>query len=444
MMSHDTGLQNLRRAAQEIFSGALAEVYAGNALRKRLRLEGERLRVFDEVYELKTHVYAIAIGKAAVSLASALDEVLGSRLTSGVLAAPDSPEISSRWKVFEAGHPLPNQASMDAARESIKLLRLAEHERALVLFLISGGGSASFEWPLDESITLAELRATNQALVACGARIAEVNAVRRAVSAVKAGRLSSFAPHAAQVSIIVSDTNPCEESTVASGPTFPAPLDAPDPRDVVKQYQLERSLPSSVLRVVFESKSKGMTTVVPADARHFLLLDNRSAIEAASRAARAQGFRVEVASDIIEQPVSEGCTKLLSRLHQGKTENPHEVFCLISGGELACPVRGPGTGGRNAETVLRCAIELDERRADFNFQHAVVLSAGTDGIDGNSPAAGAIADERSLERVRALNLDARRFLEESDAYTFFQALNDALITGRTGTNVRDLRIMMAR
>jgi glycerate 2-kinase len=446
-MTHDdTELQTLRRAALETFAVALAEVDAGKALQRRVRLEGERLAIFDAVYELRAHVYAIAIGKAAVSMAKALDEVLGSRLTRGIVAAPDAYGISSRWKVFKAGHPLPNQASLYAAHESITLLRRAEDERALVIFLISGGGSASFEWPIDESITLEELRETNRVLVACGAKIAEVNSVRRAISAVKAGRLSALAPHATQVTLVVSDTNPGEESAVASGPTFAAPLSAPDPRDVVHHYGLENSLPSSVRRAVYQTRD--LKTEAPKDGVHFLLLDNCSATEAARRAARAQGLRVEVAHDIIEQPVEEGCRELLSRLLQGQAQNPSEVFCLISGGEFACPVRGRGTGGRNAETVLRCAIELDERRrqrsAGLNFQHAVILSAGTDGIDGNSPAAGAIADERSLESARALNLDARSFLAESDAYTFFQALDDAVTTGRTGTNVRDLRIMMAR
>jgi hydroxypyruvate reductase len=249
------------------------------------------------------------------------------------------------------------------------------------------------------------------------------------------------------LSVIVSDTNPGEESAVASGPTFAPPEDAPDARDVIQHYQLEKSLPSSILRVFKEASNLNIKTHSLQDARHFLLLDNRSVIEAASRAARARGFVVRVASDLIEQPIEEGCAELISRLRQGKAENSNEVFCLISGGEFACPVLGEGVGGRNQETVLRCALALDERRrqgdAVFNSSRTVILSAGTDGIDGNSPAAGAICDETTIERARALKLDARRSLEQSDAHTFFHALNDAFITGPTGTNVRDLRIMLA-
>lgn len=489
---HD--LHSLRRAALEIFSAALKEMDAGAALRERVQLDGSRFTIFDTVYNLETvaaPVYAIAIGKAALSMAAALDGILGSRLTEGIVAAPsqvegkldallqqlisvgqvseeeagtklfrevmrraveqseqhdyqDSSPLSSRWIFFEAGHPLPNQGSLDAAREAAALLRRADSERALVIFLISGGGSAAFELPRDERISLADLRETNRALVSCGATIAEINSVRRAFSAIKGGRLSAFAPNASQVCLIVSDTNPGEESAVASGPTFDPPEDAPEAREVISRYQLERSLPSAVLRAVNEATKALISS--GAVVSHHLLLDNRSAIEAAARVARAQGFVVEVAPDIIEQPVGVGCAELLSRLYAGKAVNPYEVFCLISGGEFICPVLGGGTGGRNAETTLRCALALNEHRQASNNgigTHTVILSAGTDGIDGNSPAAGAIADESTVERALALSLDARGSLERSDAYTFFHALGDAIVTGPTDTNVRDLRIMLA-
>lgn len=496
MRQEPPDLQILRRAALEIFSTALKEMDAGVALRARVHLDGPRLTFFDTAYNLETMaapVYAVAIGKAALSMAAALDGILGSRLTEGIVAAPspveakldallqqliyagqvseeeagtklfrevargaveqskprdshNSSPLSSRWNVFEAGHPLPNQGSLDAARRAVALLRRADMERALVIFLISGGGSAAFELPRDERISLADLRETNRVLVSCGATIAEINSVRRAFSAVKGGRLSAFAPHASQVSLIVSDTNPGEESAVASGPTFEPPEDAPEARAVISRYHLEGSLPPAVLRAVNEEGAEaGMSS--GAVVSHHLLLDNRSAIEAARQAACAQGFVVEVAPDIIEQPVGVGCASLLKRLHAGKAVNPDEVFCLISGGEFVCPVHGDGTGGRNAETALRCALALNERLQagdDGSVAHTVILCAGTDGIDGNSPAAGAIADETTVARALALALDAGGALDGSDAYTFFHALGDAIVTGPTGTNVRDLRIMLAR
>jgi hydroxypyruvate reductase len=496
MIPPHADLQALRRHALEIFSSALKAVDAKAALQRKVHLSGDRLTVFDTTYNLNTHgahVYAVAIGKAAVAMAAALDEILGGRLTAGIVAAPSQVEgkvdsllqqlvsvgqvseeeartkmfrevvrsavehgeqralqnplaLSTRWKVFAGGHPLPDKGSLEAARAAVNLVRRAEAERALLIFLISGGGSAIFELPRDASLTLEDLRAANRALVLCGATIAEVNSVRRAFSAVKGGRLSALAPHAEQVCLIVSDTNPGEEYAVASGPTFEPPLDAPDPHEVISRYHLEKNLTPSILSVISAARDEERKPV-GFHVRHHLLMDNRSAIEAARQAAHARGLVVELAPDIIEQPIAEGCAQLLSRLYAARAENSGQAFCLISGGEFACPVRGQGTGGRNAETVLRCAIDLDERRSQAADRrepaHTVILSAGTDGIDGNSPAAGAIADETSIERARQHGLDARTMLEQSDAYTFFRALNDTIITGATGTNVRDLRIMLA-
>lgn len=453
MMSRHAELRRLHAVAREIFSEALKSVDAMDAMRRQVHLSGSRLTVVNRDYNLESigdRVYAVAIGKAALRMSAALDEILGDSLTAGVVAAArhstNPPQLSSRWKVFEGGHPLPNEESLEAARAAIALLRRANDARALVLFLISGGGSATFEWPRDEKITLEDLREANRVLVSCGATIAEINSVRSAFSAVKGGRLSALAPHAEQVSLIISDTNRGEESMVASGPTFTGPEDAPGPREALRRYHLERSLPPSILQAVGESAVESRKISNEAYGKHYLLLDNQSAIEAAARTARAHGFVVEIARDIIEQPVQKGCVELLSRLYAGnEARGVGEVFCLISGGEFSCSVRGDGKGGRNAETALRCALELEMRRQTPQGayeSHTVILSAGTDGIDGNSPAAGAVADETTTERARAMGLDARSFLERSDSYTFFNALGDEIMTGPTGTNVRDLRIMI--
>ena len=169
---------------------------------------------------------------------------------------------------------------------------------------------------------------------------------------------------------------------------------------------------------------------------HIVLLDNQTALEAARSKALALGFTTAILHDISEQPIETGCHLLLSRLFAEPTTHP---FCAISGGEFSCPVRGNGRGGRNLEAALRCAIRLDELN---NAQHFVILSAGTDGIDGNSPAAGAIADETTLQHARELGLDAREYLARSDSYGFFERLNTLIVTGPTGTNVRDLRISL--
>ncbi len=450
-------LPELRNAAREIFDEALAAVDARRAVLDAVEFDGTTLRVGDARFERRKSgrkVYSVALGKAAATMAAALDERLGSALAGGVLSAPRSDfRLSGRWRVYEGGHPLPNAESMEAASAAFDLLRTADDAGALVVFLVSGGGSALMELPRDERLTLEELREANRVLVSCGAPINEVNAVRRALSAVKGGGLVARLTHAKHVTLVVSDVSTGRAYDVASGPTFEAPPDSPDIAGIASRYELASKLPASVLRAIEEAGTHSHTQTSSEARRTFhVLLDNASACEAAARAARGRGFAVEFARDIVEQHVEEGAAELVSRLlslHAREGAAGVRGVCLISGGEFACPVRGGGTGGRNSETALRVAFELEkvlhERRAkaDLIPRHAVALCAGTDGIDGNSPAAGALADETTVTRAHTQGLDARQFLDGSDAYTLFNNLGDAVHTGPTGTNVRDVRILIA-
>ena len=318
------------------------------------------------------------------------------------------------------GHPLPNEASLASARAAFAVLDRANNEQGTIIFLISGGGSAMMEWPISDDISLDDLRSANQSLIWCGASISEINSVRRAFSAVKGGGLARRAPHAQMFTLIVSDTNPGDEASVASGPTL-NPF-GPNAIEVVAHYHLEEVLPASIMRAV-----RAQHSPEPVTGSSQVLLDNRTTLDAAAQKARELGYTTAILDHIREQPIRLGCELLLESAQDG---------CTISGGEFSCPVRGDGRGGRNLETTLRCAIDLN------TSSHLVILSAGTDGIDGNSPAAGAIADETTIERARNLNLDAQQFLARSDSYTFFEQLNDLIITGPTGTNVRDLRILL--
>ena len=365
-------------------------------------------------------IYSIAIGKAAAAMALGLEDALGDKLTAPVLLAM-------------GGHPLPDEKSLAAAQAAFALLDRADAEEASVVFLISGGGSAMIEWPVSEEISLADLQAANQTLISCGASIAEVNAVRRAFSAVKGGALARRAPRARLFTLIVSDTNPGDEASVASGPTLNPPPDAPTAIDVVEHYNLETVLPVSIM-----SAARNSHAASPVNGSHAVLLDNLTAIDAAFFKALSLVTVASRAVDICEQEIQEGCDLLLARLLARPLSDG--TYCVISGGEFSCPVRGDGRGGRNLETVLRCAMGLAKESG--KSPHLVVLSAGTDGIDGNSPAAGAIADETTIQRAQNLGLDADQYLAHSDSYSFFEPLNDLIVTGPTGTNVRDLRILL--
>jgi glycerate 2-kinase len=464
-MTQTLELADLRRAAREIFDAALNRVDAARAVHRAVQLDDSDLKIVETTFDLSRQpagIYAIAIGKASHRMATALDEILGDKLMAGIITAPPayisnhqeqwSHAPSNRWQTFAGGHPLPDEQSLAAARAAFRLLERADSESALVIFLISGGGSAMIEWPRGSAITLEDLRAANRLLTTCGATITEVNAVRRAISSVKGGALSARAPRATQVSLIISDTNSGDEAAVASGPTYEPPEDAPDARDVVRRYHLEESLPLTILRVINQALPAHTGHLPDALRQHYLLLDNHHALSAASDAASQGSINVEIARDIVEQPVHDGCTQLINRLFDGhrRMRSEQGVFCLLSGGEFACPVRGGGMGGRNLETVLRCALELRRNvellRGSLPSSlvplNMVVLSAGTDGLDGNSPAAGAISDQTTITRAQALGLEAQSFLDASDAYSYFNALDDVIVTGATGTNVRDLRVML--
>jgi len=510
--------EQLRRDAREIFRRALEAADARRAVLDAVRVEGTRLRVCGAEFEFGPsggRVYSVALGKAGAEMAAALDERLGPRLARGVVSAPaTSHGLPSRWLVYAGGHPLPNGESFEAARTALGLLRAADAEAAgeaceavLVVFLVSGGGSAMLELPRDPRVTLEELREANRALVSCGASISEINAVRRALSAVKGGGLAAAAGRAAQVTLLVSDTNRGRERDVASGPTLEPDADAPDPREVLARHGLRATLPGSVLRALEEVDEAGAVGQHHAAAprrEHFVLLDNGTACDAAARAARRLGYSTQVAADLVEQHVEAGTAEMVSRLvslagpgwGEGRggprrSEDDRRGVCLVSGGEFSCPVRGGGLGGRSAETALRCAFEFRKaarasgggqevghgddaettgggaaaslgdgsghdadggaghdaeaaREGSAAAREFVTLCAGTDGADGNSPAAGALADHTTLDRARARGLDPERHLAESDAYALFEALGDAVVTGPTGTNVRDLRLLLAR
>jgi len=429
---------DLRKAALDIFHHALRAVDARSATRNAVSLDRSILRIAETEFEVSDRpIYVVGVGKASPSMAQGLNDVLGHKISRAVISATASTtSLPSTHRIFFGGHPLPNQHSLDAATAAFELLREANEKKAVVIFLISGGGSAMLEWPVSNEITLDDLQQTNRQLVTCGATIAEINAVRRSLSAIKGGGLAKRAANAQIITLIVSDTNSGDESSVASGPTLPVSSDLPDAEQVIQKHGLASTLPSSVITAIRVSRAE-KDTERDLTAPFYVLLDNRVAQEAAAERANELGFSTVVDDEINEQSVDEGSALLLSRADRISGL----PSCHVSGGELSCRVRGKGRGGRNLETVLRCAIKLDEESGKSNY-HTVVVSAGTDGIDGSSNAAGAIADEHTIARAKVLGLDAHDYLQRSDSHAFFERVGDLIVTGPTGTNARDLRLIL--
>jgi hydroxypyruvate reductase len=439
-----TSLSQLRIAAKEIFGEAIRGVDAGDAVRRAIQFSGSHFSICETAISARP-IYAVAIGKAALSMGHALERSLGQFFNGGVMvgASPNLEQVEwlskSRWNWYVGGHPLPSRESLAASADAVGLLQRANRERGLIVFLISGGGSAMMEWPATGNISLTDLQDANRALVSCGASISEINSVRRAFSALKGGKLAARASNCDQITLVVSDVPAGEEYNVASGPTIRAPQDAVNALQVVDGYDLRSQLPESIMQAIETAREFSPTSNFLRES--FVLLSNQNAVRSAAAAAEQHGFRVDIAAEISDQSIGDGCQQLRDRLDRLRVKDGEGTpVCLISGGEFACPVTGDGVGGRNLETALRLAISHPETNTE---KQLVAFCAGTDGIDGNSPAAGAIIDNTTIERAKTMGLDAQDFLKRSDAFSFFEALGDAQITGLTGTNVRDLRILLA-
>jgi glycerate 2-kinase len=432
----------LRKSALEIFHATRASIDVESVVSDFVALDGNSLKVGNEDLRLDSYgsIIAIGIGKACQAMGRALSNTLGERLSAGLIATSSIVgDVPEGFEVFLGGHPVPTEASIEAASRAIEILKASDSDRTLVLFLITGGGSAVFEKAIDPSITLADLRSLNSTLVGCGAVIGEINTVRRHLSAVKGGRLAEAAPRSRQISLYISDVNDNDLSTVASGPTLPGSASLDDFHRVIEKYSLLSKLPPSVVTLINAGKVHSLPMIDASLKRtHHLLLDNRRALLTAKGIAEQMGFVVEIAEDLVEADVAVLARTHLERILKLKAQYRDRPVCVLSGGEAICPVRGTGQGGRNQEFVLRAMLEPALQDRD----DIVVLSAGTDGIDGNSPAAGAFGDHSMLRGADAVGFSPREYLENSDSYTLLKKLGGTIVTGPTGNNVRDLRVVL--
>jgi hydroxypyruvate reductase len=422
----DALLRTMHEEARSIFHHALRSSSIAAAFDRR----------FPSAFPFAEYgrIYAVALGKAALPMLEALRARLPKALDGGVCCAPVLPsDRAPGVEYFLGGHPLPNQDSFASARAALRLLRQMG-ERDFVFFLISGGGSAMFELPLDERISLEETRVLYQALVGSGATIAEINTVRKHFSAVKGGRLAAAAGHAARFSLLLSDVAPRFLDALSSGPTLPDSSTVGQCREIIDRYQLrERFTPG--VQAFFDDPNLPETPALNS-APVETLLSSDDLIDAARTKALALGYEAVIDNSCDDWDYADAARYLLDRFHQLRREHPK--LCLLSGGEVTVRLaREHGAGGRNQQFALACALALAGLASPV-----VVLSAGSDGIDGTSDAAGAVADPTTVSRAQALGLDAASALARFDAYPLFTALGDALVTGPTHNNLRDLRILL--
>jgi glycerate 2-kinase len=433
-----------KELAREAFRQALSSIDIPSVMQRKLTLarNGRRLLLPDAPIDLTSisRIVVVGIGKAVHAMVNGLASLLTPGTPfSGVVAAstkPVGPILDLDY--FLAGHPIPNRESLQAAEAILRLLRTCD-DRTLVFFLLSGGGSALVELPLEPSLTLDDVQAVHRALVTCGAPIDAMNTVRRHLSAVKGGRLALAAGAAQKVTIAVTDVPAGKEAALASGPTLPDPTTIGDVERIFTEFNLPAKFPANLRRwldagQMSESPKPGHPAF--ANSHFVLLLGMDDLFHAAHHAVEAHGYLSCCDNSTDDWPVEKAADNLLSQLESWQSENPGQRVAIIADGEVSSPVRGNGIGGRNSAFVLACVEKIACRKI-------TVLSAGTDGIDGNSPAAGAVADGETLSRAKSMGLDPAKYFRESDAYTFFEKLGDAIITGPTGNNLRDLRILLA-
>jgi glycerate 2-kinase len=440
-------LRSLRGDAKKIFLQAVRAADPSRILSSHVSLRKNVLRVGKRIYPLSRfdRIFVAGTGKASAAMAANLEKILGSRITAGRLNVKYGHGRQLRYiQIQEAGHPLPDENGLKGTQGIVRLLSNLT-ERDIVIFLISGGGSALLPSPLP-GITLAEKQKVTDLLLGCGATITEINAVRKHLSLLKGGGLAKLVYPATLIALILSDVIGDPLDAIASGPTVPDSTTFDDCAKILERYELWEKIPPSLARYVREGlRGKREETLKEGDPAfenvyNLIVGNNLLAMKAAQKKARTLGY----------------CTLMLSSMVQGETREAAKVHaaiakevllsgnpipppaCILSGGETTVTLKGKGKGGRNQEFALAAALEI------AGWEEVVVLSAGTDGTDGPTDAAGALADGETCERAKAMGLDAWAFLKENDSYPFFEKLGDLLITGPTGTNVMDLRIMLVQ
>jgi glycerate 2-kinase len=476
----EIALEELHSTATDIFKGAVAACNIESAFDRRLRFEGDTLHRLlpdgsgpaDIKLNCYKRIFVIALGKAAGpmldTLLARMDRRKGVR---GICCSNQLPKDRNwRFRYFEGGHPLPNEDSFAAARAALAMLRKAKKD-TLIFFLISGGGSAMFDLPLDPQITLEDAIAFHKLLLGSGAPINEVNTLRKHFSAVKGGRLAMAAPEAAKISLLVPDVPLRSLDALSSGPTSPDHSTVAEVRELLAKYDLNARLPASI-RSFFEREDlpespgnkswlppffprPGKTDAAPArrvtgaaamssedpafrDSVFEILLSSHDLVENARALAQKAGYFVAVDNSCDDWDYADAARYLLGLFHSLRAT--HKRLCLISVGEVTVTLnRTPGAGGRNQQFVMACALDLEQ----YLGERLTVFSAGSDGIDGNTQNAGAIADPSTVGRAHAFGFHLKSSLANFDACPMFTALGDAVVTGPTGQNLRDLRLLIA-
>ncbi|MDA3903604.1 MAG: glycerate kinase [Desulfuromusa sp.] len=431
--------------AVNIFQTGLQAVAPGAAIKNFCQLNEEMLTVDGQNYDLSRFdkIFVLGAGKAGASMAKAIEEILGERISAGIITVKYGHlEKLETIKIQEAGHPVPDQNGLDGAQAIYRLASSAD-ETTLVICLISGGGSALMPLPVD-GVTLEDKQETTKVLLACGATIHEINAIRKHLSVIKGGGLAKTVYPATLITLILSDVVGDDLDSIASGPCVPDSRTFSACKAIFAKYSIEDKIPSNVVEHI-DSGISGHVPETPKAGQDFLkktqnviVASNFIALLKAKEKADELGYNTLLLSSMLEGETRDVAANHIAiarevQLHGYPLQQP---ACLLSGGETTVRIQGAGKGGRNQEFTLAAAIKMS------GMKNIVVLSAGTDGTDGPTDAAGALADETTLQRAQETGLNPQAYLDNNDSYHFFDKLGDLYKIGPTNTNVMDLRIIL--
>ena len=435
-----------RNNAIEIFKAAVAAVHPKKLISAHLVIQDYSLHISDQQFLLNAlpDIYVIGAGKASAAMAKCVEDILGDLITSGIVVAKNDHFLPLKKIVcIEAAHPVPDEQGLAATTATVQLLKQVK-ENDIIICLISGGASSLWiDVPPGASLT--DVQQTFELLLKSGANIYEVNTIRKHLSTIKGGQLLRHAPKARWFSLIISDVPGDDLSVIASGPTVPDHSSFNDVNALLQQYNLNSQLPTSILQH-FKNAAKGLTLETPKSGdplfkqvMNTIIGSNAIALEAAAAKAKQLGYHI---ASINPGLTGNAATVGRELIHTAKKYSGIRPACFLSGGETTVTVTGKGKGGRNQHLVFSALLEM-EAMADQTFSNTITfLSAGTDGTDGPTDAAGAIADGETLSMVYQKKLDAQQYFEDNDAYHFFEQTGSLIITGATQTNVMDLVVMI--
>ena len=447
MNNHDTVVRQMRQQALEIFQAGLKAVDPIEAINRHVRLSDDTLHIDDRRFELKNieRILIVGAGKAVAPMAKALEDLLGERITRGVIVVKEGHGLPLKHvKICEGGHPVPDEGGVRGTEEILSLATQAG-ANDLVICLISGGGSALLIAP-PEGVSLKDKQEATKLLLACGANIHELNTVRKHLSRSKGGRLARASHPAAVISLILSDVVGDDLDVIGSGPTVPDSSTFQETQQILKGYRIWDDLAASIRNHIERGVSGEIEDTPKSDDPAFrrcaavLVGTNLQAMLASSKQAERLGYRPMILSTKLEGEAREVAKVQVAIAREvASSGNPiAPPACLLFGGETTVTLQGDGKGGRNQEYALASALVLE------SHDHIVVLSAGTDGTDGPTDAAGAIANGATVARARQKGLDPKDYLRRNDSYNFFKQLDDLIITGPTRTNVMDIYLFLIR